>query len=195
MDDKAESAMSTQSATTVFERTEDTIKEVFTVLWSDLPSWLQDNPFIHRGYRPPSHSYLKSVASIGALHNESVNIWTHLFGALAAALAGCVLYFSVRPRYHLATQEDVAVFSCYFVGAVVCLGMSAAYHTISNHSEAVAKFGNRLDYVGIIALIWGSFIPSIYYGFSLEPELRKLYWSMVSRPLLYMPGGIASTSW
>jgi adiponectin receptor len=58
--------------------------------------------------------------------------------------------------------------------------MSATYHTISNHSSAVAKFGNRLDYIGIVLLIWGSFVPCIYYGFSSEPQLVRLYWTMIT---------------
>jgi adiponectin receptor len=54
----------------------------------------------------------------------------------------------LRPRYEQATQQDVLVFSCFFGGAVACLGMSATYHTISNHSERVTKLGNKLDYLG-----------------------------------------------
>ena len=179
--------------------TEQKAKDILTVLWNDLPTWLQDNHYIHSGYRPPSNSYSKSAASLGYLHNESVNIWTHLVGAILAIIAASTMYVSIRPRFEMATSEDVMAFSCFvscsreqtlkidvltltlmqFVGAIVCLGMSATYHAISNHSQAVAKFGNRLDYMGIVFLIWGSFIPSIFYGFSSEPTLVRLYWTMV----------------
>lgn len=37
-----------------------------------------------------------------------------------------------------------------------------------------------MDYVGIVALIFGSFVPSVYYGFHCEPMLQKTYWGMVS---------------
>jgi adiponectin receptor len=57
--------------------------------------------------------------------------------------------------------------------------MSATYHTISNHSRAVAKWGNQLDYAGIVALIWGSFVPIVFYGFRRNPELITRYWVMV----------------
>jgi adiponectin receptor len=57
--------------------------------------------------------------------------------------------------------------------------MSATFHTISNHSHEVARFGNQLDYAGIVFLIWGSFIPVLYYGFQSEPDLMKRYWAMV----------------
>ena len=155
-----------------------------TALWHEIPVWLQDNHYIQRGYRYPSNSYWKSAQSIAYLHNESVNIWTHFIGAMLATTAAIVLYWQVGPLIYLANANDVMVFSCFFAGAIACLTMSATYHTLSNHSESVAKFGNRLDYMGIVFLIWGSFVPSIYYGFSAEPHLRRTYWTMVCNPWL-----------
>nr|POF18490.1 adipor-like receptor spbc12c2.09c [Quercus suber] len=161
-------------------RIENSAKKTLTVLWNDLPSWMQDNHYIHSGYRPMSNSYYDSAASLGHLHNESVNIYTHLLGAIFAAVTGVTLYGSIKPRFEMATADDVWVFACYFLGATTCLGMSATYHTISNHSEAVAKFGNKLDYIGIVFLIWGSFVPAIYYGLGAERELVKIYWGMIT---------------
>jgi adiponectin receptor len=66
--------------------------------------------------------------------------------------------------------------------------MSAAYHLVSNHSPHVAGRANALDYLGIVSLIWGSFVPSIYYGFQGRPDLVKVYWSMVSPYILLPPG-------
>jgi adiponectin receptor len=59
------------------------------------------------------------------------------------------------------------------------LSTSAIFHTIQNHSARVANFGNKLDYVGIVLLIIGSFVPSIFYGFYCYPNLQILYLSMV----------------
>lgn len=156
------------------------IEEKLTLLWDELSHWQQDNQYIHSGYRPPSFSFYKSFSSLSYLHNETVNIYTHLIGAILALGASGVLYSVLAPRYATATREDVYAFTCYFAGAVLCLGMSATYHTIQNHSHEVAIWGNKLDYLGIVALIWGSFIPVLYYGFMEEPELRKTYWTMVS---------------
>lgn len=171
-------------STHIITKTEEKATKALTILLDELQDWQKDNSYILGGYREASGSYSKSFASLTYLHNESVNIWTHLIGACLAAAAGLIIYFDVKPRYHLATSEDVAVFSCYFLGAVACLGMSAIYHTVSDHSPAVARFGNRLDYIGIVFLIWGSFIPSIYYGFSAEPALVRVYWTMVRDWLL-----------
>lgn len=156
------------------------VEERLTILWNDLPSWQRDNHFIRSGYRPASNSFARSVASLLYLHNESVNVYTHLGGCCAALLAAAWAAAELRVRYPTATREDAAVFACFFAGAACCLGMSAAFHLTSNHSERVASFGNKLDYLGIVALIWGSFVPTIYYGFQRDPEFIRPYWAMVS---------------
>jgi len=161
------------------EKAEQKTKKAVTVLWNEIPTWMRDNHYITSGYRPQSDSYRSSFGSIGSIHNESVNIWIHLIGAVLAITAALTMYTSLRPRYQHATSEDVMVFGCFFLSAFACLGMSATFHTILNHSQTVAKFGQRLDHIGIVVLIWGSFIPSIYYGFSAEPALVRVYWAMV----------------
>jgi len=155
------------------------VEKTLTILWDDLPSWQRDNHYITSGYRPASASFRKSFASLGYLHNESVNIYSHLLGALGFSCAGFILYTVIKPRYQTATSADILAFGCFFAGAAACLGMSATYHAISNHSPTVAKFGNKLDYVGIVFLITGSFVPSIFYGFYCHPHLQEFYWTMV----------------
>jgi adiponectin receptor len=166
-------------------KVEKKVSHALTVLWSDLPSWQRDNHYIHSGYRPQSNSFSRSFSSLSYIHNETVNIYTHLLGAAASLICSVYLHALIKPRYDRATTEDVIVFGCFFGGAIACLGMSATYHTISNHSPKVNKIGNQLDYVGIVCLIWGSFIPSIYYGFAREPGYIAVYWSMVSCVLHY----------
>lgn len=151
------------------------------VYWDDVPHWQQDNHHIHGSYRRPSGSYYRSFASLCYLHNETVNIYTHLIPAIATLPGAFALYKILQPRHARASRSDLVAFSCFFLGTALCLGMSATYHTISNHSPRVNKLGNQLDYVGIVLLITGSFVPSIYYGFWCDPNLQKLYWVMVSQ--------------
>lgn len=151
------------------------------LLWDDLPAWRRDNAFIRSGYRSATRgSYACSLRSLFYLHNESVNIWSHLVGALAAAAA--YLYCAIRPRYASASPADLAVFACFFGGAVVCLGMSATFHALLDHSEEVARWGNKLDYTGIVALIVGSYVPALYYAFRCQPLLLAVYLSLVRAP-------------
>ena len=112
-----------------------------------------------------------------------MNIWSHVFGSLLFLSLGLFLYtyIIVGPRYTTASESDVLVFSCFFAGAVSCLGMSATFHAVTNHSEEVHKWGNKLDYTGIVLLIVGSFVPALYYPLFCHTELMAVYLSGVSR--------------
>lgn len=150
------------------------------VRWNDLPHWQQDNQHIHGSYRRASYNYGRSLQSILHWHNESVNIWSHLVPAVLSLPCGALLYNTLQPRYERASAADVVAMGCFFLAAAFCLGMSATYHAVSNHSPQVARMWNQLDYAGISVLIAGSFIPSVYYGFWCNPHRQWTYWTMVS---------------
>ena len=150
--------------------------------WEYIQPWQQDNHYILSHYRPATYSYLGCFQSLFYIHNESVNVHSHLLGAFLFLFTGVSVFLF---ESYVVTLPDILAFSCFFAGAIACLGMSAIYHLTSNHSENVACFGNQLDYVGIVALITGSFVPSVYYGFYCEPALQQRYWSMVSFSVLY----------
>jgi adiponectin receptor len=168
------------SVTEAASKVEHAVHDSILMLWDDLPAWRRDNAFILSGYRQSRASYLHSLRSLFYVHNESVNIWSHLLGALVAGLVSWHLYAAVRPRYEAASRGDVIAFACFFAGAVLCLGMSATFHALLNHSEAVMKWGNKLDYSGIVALIVGSYVPALYYGFFCRPDLMSIYLTVVS---------------
>ena len=174
------SSTTTTTVTTAAKQLEDKLQTTLTLLWDDLPPWRRDNAFIVRGYRHTSNSYLGSLASLSYLHNESVNIWTHLLGAFAFTLAGTFLHHVVAPRYASASDADRLVLGCFFGGAFLCLGMSATYHTLCNHSSEVARWGNKLDYTGIVFLIVGSYVPALYYALFCHPALMTAYLTTVS---------------
>lgn len=155
-------------------------EHTLTLLWDDLPAWRRDNAFIRSGYRQIRASYRHSLRSLFYLHNESVNIWSHLVGAVVAVAGALYLHHAIHPRYASAAAPDVLVFSCFFGGAVLCLGMSATFHALIDHSEQVARWGNKLDYTGIVALIVGSYVPALFYGFFCRPTLLTVYLGLVS---------------
>lgn len=70
---------------------------------------------------------------------------------------------------------DVAGFTVFFIGAIICLGFSSTYHAIQCHSYTVSKRFNKLDYVGIVVMIVGSFLPALHYGFYCHPHLQLFY--------------------
>ncbi|KAK2751000.1 hypothetical protein FQN57_000075 [Myotisia sp. PD_48] len=151
-----------------------------TVHFKDIPDWLQDNHYILTGYRPASESFARSAHSLTYIHNETVNIFSHLLPALLIIPFSIFFHHTIPPRYETATTADIVAFSCFFAGSGICFGLSALYHTISNHSPLVAYIGNACDYVGIVGLITGSFIPSIYYGFYCTPQFQRFHWGMIA---------------
>ncbi|KAK5938211.1 hypothetical protein PMZ80_009800 [Knufia obscura] len=156
------------------------------VRFDDLPHWQQDNHYILSGYRKASYSYFNSMQSMLHWHNESINIWTHFLPGVLFLPLGGILYNALKARYELASSADIYVMSCFFICVGTGMLMSGIFHTLSNHSPKVAKFWNQLDHVGIAFMIWGSFVPSVHYGFWCEPDLRNVYWTMVRTPY-FMP--------
>ncbi|KRK04065.1 adiponectin receptor protein isoform X2 [Drosophila yakuba] len=156
--------------------------EVWEASWKvchykNLPKWLQDNDFLHRGHRPPLPSFRACFKSIFRVHTETGNIWTHLLGCIA--FIGVALYFISRPSVEIQTQEKI-VFGAFFIGAIVCLGFSFAFHTLSCHSVEMGRLFSKLDYCGIALLIMGSFVPWLYYGFYCHYQPKVIYLSVVS---------------
>ncbi|KAL7268933.1 hypothetical protein RUND412_008421 [Rhizina undulata] len=176
-----------QKAVEAVKTAERKIEEALTCFWDDLR--ISISPFMLMSeyrktnnctHRPASSSFYKSCASLFYIHNETVNIYSHLLGAIFFILIGIYIHRTLPPRYPSSTPADILAFSTFFASAAICLSMSATYHTISNHSEAVAKFGNKLDYLGIVVLIVGSFVSSVYYGFYCHPALMWRYCIMIT---------------
>ncbi|EYC32819.1 hypothetical protein Y032_0002g1109 [Ancylostoma ceylanicum] len=142
-----------------------------------LPEWLQDNEYLRTGHRPPLPSFSSCFKSIFALHTETGNIWTHMYGCVA--FIGVALWFLTRSKTQVHFMEKI-IFSNYFLGAILCLGMSFLFHTVACHSDSVGKLFSKLDYTGITLLIVGSFIPWLYYGFYCRPQPMIIYITMIS---------------
>ncbi|KAI0194300.1 mPR-like GPCR protein [Xylaria flabelliformis] len=149
------------------------------ISYEELPAWHQDNPFIRHGYRPISRSTIACLRSLAFLHNETLNIYTHLIPAAAALFVGVAWVLSyLRQRYVDVGVSDYAILAFLLSAAAACLGISSAYHTLMSHSRDVEARWLRLDFVGIIILIVGSFVSGIHVEFWCEWTERKIYWAM-----------------
>ncbi|KAF8884916.1 hemolysin-III related-domain-containing protein [Gymnopilus junonius] len=155
----------------------------FTIQWDDLEDWQRDNEYIVSGYRRPQNSWRGCFTSVIAyLHNETVNIHSHLWGAALFVYILATFYPTLVELHELMSWKDAVAIVIFLFSAILCLAASAFYHTATCHSEAafdlflqVASHCHAFDYSGIIILIVGSFIPSIYYGFFCHSNTQKLY--------------------
>lgn len=150
--------------------TEFTKSECLTAAFNEQPEWLKDNKFLHCGHRRPTYSYITCTRSIFQLHNETVNIWTHLLGGFYFAHLCLCIFGSTNLAY-----ADKWVIGLFLFSATTCHIMSTLYHIFNCHSEQISHVFSRLDYCGILALITFSFVPWIHYGFYLYPTLKLTY--------------------
>lgn len=57
-------------------------QEIILGTYKDVPEYMKDNEYIRKGYLLNCNSLLKAIKSLFYLHNESVNVWSHLIGAI-----------------------------------------------------------------------------------------------------------------
>lgn len=140
----------------------------------ELDEWQQDNHYIRSSYVRETRSFRKCFESLTYVHNETVNIYTHLIPSIVGSLF--VIYFvnwklNVYDNY-LGFWEK-ANFLQFGGAAAFCMFLSALFHSVKSHSVKVCKFGNQCDYFGIIVMITCSLISIMLFAFHDVPYWRN----------------------
>ncbi|KAI0008821.1 hemolysin-III related-domain-containing protein [Xylariaceae sp. FL0662B] len=148
--------------------------------FDEMPEWFrrESNQWILHGYRPISGSAHASFCSWSYVHNESVNIYSHLIPAVFFLLGEWYIQQYLASRYSGVTGADFIAFSIFMLTAATCLSLSAMYHTLVNHSQHVEHFCLRLDMLGVVIFILGDLVLGIYMIFWCEPLPRNIYWHL-----------------
>ncbi|KPA81650.1 hypothetical protein ABB37_03971 [Leptomonas pyrrhocoris] len=165
----------------------------------DIPEYLGDNVYILRHYRA-FYSTTRCFTSIFRMHNETINIWSHLIGVVV--FIGLIVDLFVRrivPEYRAGnvyfhvnrtafpvmvegaqTTWPFVIFGAYSFACVMCMLCSASFHTFLCHmSQDLFHRAHALDYFGITFLIVGSFLPFCFYSMGCAPAWRNTYMSMI----------------
>lgn len=145
------------------------------VSFHELEDWQKDNHHIHTGYVRSSNSFKSVARSLFYLHNESVNIYTHLWPSVLSALFSLFLYDMYFPVYPKTVDADHYAFFVFALSCVTCLGLSATFHLCKSHSRRIFAFGNKLDYLGICVLIGGSMVAILHFCLDDHQQLRMLF--------------------
>lgn len=155
----------------------------------DMPAWFrhENNRWILHGYRTISQSVCGSICSLSYLHNESVNIYSHLIPAVFFLVVQCRTHLHLASKHDDVTCADVVAFSIFMVAAAACFLLSALYHTLSNHSQRAERCFLRLDMLGVVVFMMGDLILGAYLIFWCERLPRNIYWVTVSWPPLQLP--------
>lgn len=100
----------------------------------------------------------KSIKSIFRLHNETMNIWSHL--GYAIYLMGCISQiFSLEVQM----WHRILLFIAY-TGVFLMAMMSTTYHTLKDQGSATKAIMTQLDYAGIVVLLFGLTINLVAFA-------------------------------
>lgn len=94
---------------------------------SDAPVWMRHDVYITRGYRRSQNSFRGCFDSLWYIHNETVNVWSHL---LTGALFLTLFIWSNIPALHggyAISFTDLWALQTYLLGATLCLVFSVSY--------------------------------------------------------------------
>lgn len=151
------------------------LKRALVCTWNEAEAWQKENPNLLGHYRTPSYSYRQSFASLGYLHNQTSNIYTHLIGAVLFLSWAVEAYNEVLQRYPTSDFCDFLAFGLFFACALLCFGSSALFHMFANHSVAVNHTWLLFDLYGVFALIVATIFSGTFYGFYCEREWWLIY--------------------
>ena len=122
------------------------------------------------------------MSLFGRPHNQTVNILSHLFGAVTAlaCLSTLVFKFGSHPFISLpASNVFDWPLTIFYLSITICLALSTTFHISMSHSKTVCENLITFDYIGIVVLITGTFWPFVYYGFLCHPYVWLFYCSIV----------------
>ncbi|KAM9832478.1 membrane progestin receptor beta-like [Neosynchiropus ocellatus] len=145
-----------------------------TVRDVDVPPLFRER-YILSGYRPVGQSWRCYFLSLFQLHNETLNVWSHLLAALCIALrfltfsvfqGGGILGFRLQGPEGQGFSLDVSSMPLilYVCSSVTYLTCSAAAHLLQSHSERAHYSLFFLDYVGVAVYQYGCSLALYLYS-------------------------------
>lgn len=148
---------------------------VSTTCINDAPDFLKDNPYIISGYR--RQMPMKStLLTLFGWHNETLNIWSQLFAF--------VLFFVLFIHFAFYYKRDCRVSKWPLIifqwGVMICFITSAIYHLLLSVSKSHYDVLRKLDYCGIIVVMFTMFLPFVWYVFENKPKLKVIYISIAA---------------
>ncbi|XP_050436167.1 progestin and adipoQ receptor family member 4 [Adelges cooleyi] len=144
----------------------------------DVPEHLRFNPYIEYGYRPPMRP-VQCLASVFAVHNETVNIYTHV-------VALCLSLYLVICESPLWWYTDGIEFIkwCHIIATIIPWIGSIVYHTFMNVNGDRDTYNRLLkaDLLGIWLAQYLGGMPMMsasLYNLSDTNQLavKTIYWT------------------
>ncbi len=118
------------------------------------------NPFVYSGYRTPTNDNMKTVKTILYLHNESVNIWSHLGGFII--FVGLIIYWTIYKSRQSSWMKNIANY-VYLFCILALMFVSTLYHVSIGHSVPIANKCQCFDWSGVSLVCMGSGIYTAFH--------------------------------
>lgn len=134
-----------------------------------------DNEFLLSHYRPVSNSYHACLSSLCYIHNQTGNIYSHLFGVILFLFWAHETYHDLSMRYSTIDQGDLFAFGVFFAGTIICFGISTTFHILGSHSQRVYHTWLLLDVYGIFIIMIATVFSATFYGFYCDRFWWKFY--------------------
>ncbi|KAL8582216.1 hypothetical protein ACOMHN_004135 [Nucella lapillus] len=115
-------------------------------------------PYIRTGYRLPNQPWRYYCASVCWMHNESVNVWTHLIGCILLVVHAIVLGM----RLDNFRDARAGLMVAFVVTCVFSNLFSSLAHLLHAKSAKHYYLLYFLDYAGICIYNFGNGINSLY---------------------------------
>lgn len=144
--------------------------------YDEIPDWYKDNAYILTKYRDTNKGFKYYFYSVFKLHNETINIWSHLLGA--------ILFISIGmyTNFHFDLQKYWSQYICinlYIFSIFITFLFSSIMHTFYPQSCQICKNLQKLDYTGINIQIFSSMATFIYYAFYCEKQIQLIYYTLI----------------
>ncbi|XP_017767941.1 PREDICTED: progestin and adipoQ receptor family member 3 isoform X2 [Nicrophorus vespilloides] len=148
---------------------EEKMKRLLT--FDEAPSYLAHNRFILSGYRGILNTKL-CIESIFWWTNETINIWSHIFGFVLFTALTFYDFLALNIHGHMSDKFLVAsVLFCF----VACMFLSSMYHTFNCRSEEDFHGFLNLDLFGIALSLLAIYTSGIYFAFWCHSHWRQFY--------------------
>jgi len=142
---------------------------------NEVPEYAQEKD-IKTGYRD-SLDYMGCIGSIFCLHNETVNIWTHLLGFVFFFYL--MVINLIQPQPHIRDSPDHLATIVQLVTYQACMLSSSLFHTFLCHSAQVKRTWQELDHACILIAMFGTYVRIIINHFQCFPLVQLSHLSVV----------------
>lgn len=147
-----------------------------TVSTSEVPVLFHE-PHIEEGYRQSGLPWMYYISSLFQMHNETLNVWTHLIGFVL-----CVYnLLSFQDKYDLIDDPYMWPLVAGYAGMSAMFLFSACAHLMANTSSVVHYTGFGVDYAGLSLYGIGSVV--LHFNYTVHHSVKGSFIHEYSVPI------------